>query len=281
MKKFVYLYGYPVKHSKSPEMHNAAYKALKLPNKFEYLRKAVPPAELGQAIQQLRSKDTAGANITIPHKENVMKYLDDISLTARAIGAVNTVINHNGILYGENTDARGYLTALSKENRFRAKGKTVAIFGAGGAAKAIVFILETAGAREISIGEVDLTKGSKLAKESHLAKAYLATSPEFLRKIAKADLVINATPLGMLGQEKKTPLTDLSVINAKQLYSDIVYNPRETLFLKNALKKGAKISYGWGMLLYQGVFALELFTGKKIKKTTIDIMRKVLLKASS
>lgn len=276
MKKYVYIFGDPVEHSKSPDMHNAAYKELGLENDFEYLKKHVRPNELKEAVHMLRAENIAGANITIPHKENVLEYLDKINPLAEKIGAVNTVINTNGKLIGYNTDGPGYVRSLQEYNHFFAKGKKVIIFGAGGGAKAVAYMLSKEGAAEIAIGEIDLEKANKLAKTIPGATSYQSNSPQFIKKIAEANLIINCSPLGMHPLKNKTPLTDLSVINSDQLYSDIVYVPKETLFLKNALAKGAQVNYGFGMLLWQGVIAFHHFTGVPTDKVPIEIMEKIL-----
>lgn len=277
MKKLVYIFGDPVEHSKSPAMHNAAYVELGLSDKYEYLKKHVRPEELKEAVHMLRAENIAGANITVPHKEFVLPYLDHIDPLAQKIGAVNTVVNKNGKLYGYNTDAPGYVRALQEYSKFPIKDKKVAIFGAGGAAKAIAYMLCQDEAGEIAVGEVDLSKAEKLAGNNKKISIFDSRSKDFLTKVAAADLVINCTPLGMHPNENKSPLNDLSVIRPEQLYSDIVYVPRETLFLKNALAKGTQVNYGFGMLLWQGVIAFHHFTGVPIDKIPAKVMEKILL----
>jgi shikimate dehydrogenase len=277
MKKLVYIFGDPVEHSKSPAMHNAAYAKLGISDKYEYLKKHIRPSELKEAAHMLRAENIAGANITVPHKEFVLQYLDHIDPLAQEIGAVNTVVNKNGMLYGYNTDAPGYIRALQEYNRFSVKNKKVAIFGAGGAAKAIAYMLCQDEATEIAVGEVDLSKAEKLAGNNKKISIFDSRSKEFLAKVAEADLVINCTPLGMHPNKNKTPLADLSVIRPKQLYSDIVYTPKETIFLKNALAKGASVNYGSGMLLWQGIIAFHHFTGVPIEKIPIKIMEQQII----
>jgi shikimate dehydrogenase len=256
-------------------MHAAAYKELGLD--YEYVKEHVRGAELGDKVRNLlRHPNCAGANITIPHKEAVIPFLDELDPLAEDIGAVNTVVNNNGKLKGYNTDATGYLTSLTEQ--FDPKDKKVAIFGAGGAAKAIALILHRQGnVSEIAIGEVVRAKAELLAKQVPSTQAYDVTAPEFLVKVAQADLVVNTSPLGMHPHEDKTPLTDLSVIHSGQLYSDVVYVPRDTLFLRNASARGAQIHYGIGMLLFQGVIAFSHFTGIPLERVPIDTMRKALL----
>ncbi len=277
VKKKVFIFGDPVAHSKSPAMHNAAYKKLKLSADFEYLKKQVKPEELAEAMAILRAEDTAGANITIPHKERIIEYLDIIDPQAEEIGAVNTVVNKDGKLTGYNTDGLGFLKSLKQLNNFDVKDKRVAVFGAGGAAKAIVYVLSVVGkAKNIAVADIDHSKAKFLAGNISNCKGYSINNPDFFKSVKSADLVINATPLGMSPNEDKTPLLDLSVINPGQLYSDVVYAPRETLFLKNALAKGAKVNYGYGMLLWQGVLAFNLFTGVPVENIPVKDMEKVL-----
>lgn len=278
MKKLVYIFGDPVAHSKSPAMHNAAYAELGLSDKYEYLKKHVRSNELKESVHMLRAENIAGANITIPHKEEVIQYLDHIDPLAKAIGAVNTVVNKNGKLYGYNTDAPGYVRALQEYNKFSAKNKKVAILGAGGAAKAIAYMLIQEEAAEISVGEVDMSKAEKLAGNNKKISIFDSRSKEFMTKVTEADLVINCTPLGMHPNETKTPLNDLSIIRTGQLYSDIVYVPKETVFLKNALGKGAQVNYGFGMLLWQGIIAFHHFTGVPIEKIPAKVMEEVLIR---
>lgn len=273
MVKRVYIFGDPVAHSKSPAMHTAAYRELNLD--YEYIKEHVRASELADKVKNLlRYPNCAGANITVPHKEQVLPFLDELDPLARKFGAVNTIVNDHGRLKGYNTDGSGYVRSLLVENGFSVAGKKVAMFGAGGAAKAIALSLEDFS--DLAIGEVVQNKAETLASQIANAKAYQADSQEFLEKVHAADLVINTTPLGMHPREDKTPLTDLAVIHSGQLYSDIVYIPQETLFLRNASAKGAQVHFGWGMLLFQGVLAFSYFTGVPLDKIPVDTMKKAL-----
>lgn len=283
MKKLVYIFGSPIEQSLSPQMHNAAYLTLGLQAQYEYLKKEVLPAELSVAVGLLRGKNVAGANITVPHKEAVIKYLDELDLQAQKIGAVNTIVNNNGKMVGYNTDAPGYLKSLQYYNSFEPKDKKIAVFGAGGAARAIVYALAEAGAVSIAIGNRTKENALALAQEFSTIfnnvklAGFALAEPAFLQEIAVADLVVNTTIMGMSPLQKTTPLKEISVINAKQLYSDIVYKPQKTLFLKNALKQGAQVNYGYGMLLWQGVIAFSHFTSLPLRKVPVNVMERELL----
>jgi len=271
MTKRTGIFGYPVNHSKSPLMHNAAYKELNLD--YEYSKYEVTPDDLADKIKMIKENGLAGINITIPHKENVMKYLDVIDEAAQKIGAVNTVVNRNGKLYGYNTDGIGFIEGIKHYHKVDVEGKKIALFGDGGAARAIVISSYLKGAKEISIGGIELKKTSKLAKEID-DFAYNSRSSEFLKKISEADIVVNATPLGMHPFEDKSPLIDPSVIHDGQFVFDAVYIPKETKFLLDAKNRGATIGYGFEMLLFQGIVAFEKFTSSK---APIEVMEKALL----
>lgn len=282
MKKTVYIFGDPVEHSKSPAMHTAAYQALKIADNFEYLKKHVKPAELKESVALLRAENIAGANITVPHKETVIKYLDEIDPQAQKIGAVNTIVNNNGKLIGYNTDASGYLQSLKHYNSFEPKNKKIAVFGAGGAARAIIYALAEAGAASIVIGNRTKDKAVELAQEfcamfgEVSITGFSVSDDAFLQSVSAAELVINTTSIGMPPLQNETPLKDISIISSAQLYSDIVYQPQKTLFLKNALLKGAQVNYGYGMLLWQGVLAFSYFTGLAVKKVPVAVMEREL-----
>lgn len=285
MTKIIEIWGDPVAHSKSPEMHNAAYKEFGLD--FEYRKRHVKPEDLEQEIKAFREDEQrVGLNITIPHKENIIPLLDEVSPFAKDCGAVNTVVKKEGELYGFNTDGPGYWRSLKELNKFEPKGKNIAIFGDGGAAKAIVgYVLHNKESKDlpesVSIGGIIPEKTKALANKYDLATEFDAASEAFLAYIEEADLVINATPLGMEPSEKQTPLPDFDMLSPAQTCSDVVYTPQETLFLKNAQAQGCNIHFGYGMLVYQGVLAFELHTGTMLDdqqaQKVADIMKNTIL----
>jgi shikimate dehydrogenase len=257
-EKKVYIIGYPLAHSLSPEMHNAAYAALGLDYNYQKLEL---PELTAKTMEILRQPDCAGANVTIPHKRRAAELADELDESARLAlsggagetGSVNTLVNRAGRLIGYSTDGAGYLAALRRDN-IEPAGKKIILFGNGGAAQALSSVLKPLAA-ELTV----ITRHSP--------------RPD----IARADMVINATSVGMHPRADETILPELNGIHAGQLFSDIVYNPRETLFLRNAAARGADVQQGWGMLLMQGVLAFCLLTGLPREKAPIDIMQKVLL----
>lgn len=256
------IFGHPVEHSFSPGMHNAAFK--KLGMDACYVPFAVSPEKLEYAIRAVVPLGLRGLNITVPHKERVSAYLDELSDEARLIGAVNTIEVRNGRLIGHNTDGRGFLRALNEHGWTDLKGKKFLFIGSGGAARAVGFSLALAGAASIVFLDLDVRKASLLANdirnktEVPAVVAGHETLPEYA---ADADCLINATPLGL---RKVDPLPiPARLVQKKHLVCDLVYNPPDTALLKMAGERGAKKLRGLGMLLYQGVIAFEIWTGEK------------------
>ncbi|MBM3249188.1 MAG: shikimate dehydrogenase [Candidatus Omnitrophica bacterium] len=275
MKKIYGIIGFPVKHSLSPAMHNAAFRALDI--NAEYMLFEVKPEELKSFFNNLDKSNILGLNVTIPHKEKVFGFvsLEPDNSYLRQIGAINTIVNKKGQWLGYNTDISGFTKHL-KEN-FDPANKKVAIIGAGGAARAVSFALVKSGAKEISIFDIDQKKSE------NISKMLRGLFPDFLISIAKniedlqiknKNLLINATPLGM---KPKDPCP----VEEKQLHKDLfvydlIYNPAETKLLKLAKKAGAQTSDGLGMLLYQGMLSFEIWTGGPAPKET---MQKALINA--
>jgi shikimate dehydrogenase len=255
------LIGYPLKHSISPAMHNAAFAKLGLP--YEYILLETPAEELKQQLAKLRKPEFIGANVTIPHKEAVTPYLDDLSELAKSIGAVNTIKNDNGKLIGHNTDATGFIVSLKEDAGFDPKGKKIFIMGGGGAARAAAISLLSVGAGKIIIGEAIKEKGEKLA--GHLnaivpnSSTTALTSNEIIDALKECALVINASPVGMHPKENDSPLKGFAIPSQILVY-DLVYNPYETKLIKDAKKAGAKTTSGLGMLIRQAILAFEIFT---------------------
>ncbi len=266
------IFGYPIEHTFSPAMHNAAFR--KLAMDACYVPYAVHPDRLEDAVTSIRSLGLRGVNITVPHKENVLPYLDDCSDEARYIGAINTIEVTRGRLIGHNTDGRGFLRSLHEDAGFRPKGKNFLVFGAGGAGRAIGFSLALAGAAMIAYRDVDMQKASALAGDIQKKTGIpveTVTEEHIARYAADAACLINATPLGL---KKSDPLPVMAeYIREKHLVCDLVYNPSETTLLKTAKARGAQRLHGLGMLLYQGVIALELWTGKK---APVQVMKNAL-----
>ncbi|MEW6172715.1 MAG: shikimate dehydrogenase [Bacillota bacterium] len=263
--KVVGIFGDPVEHTFSPAMHNAAFTALKL--NFVYLPFRVKKEELPAAVTGLRALGLAGVNITVPHKEAVLPYLDEITSEARLIGAVNTVVNRNGRLTGYNTDATGFLRAF-REAGFEPAGAEAVVLGAGGAARAVCMALGMAGVRRITVFNRTYERAQTLARDVQANTKTTATALhwEELNKegagvIRAASAVVQTTSMGMHPEETACPAVPPTAFRKNQLVVDLIYNPEETQFLRTAAGAGATTQNGMKMLLYQGAEAFELWTG--------------------
>lgn len=280
------LIGYPVEHTLSPQMHNAAFRYLGL--EYVYLPFSVLPQDLGQAVVGLRALGFVGFNVTVPHKERIIPYLDEVDEGAGLAGAVNTVVREGERLKGYNTDGAGFVRHLETEVGFTAKGKRVLVLGAGGAAKAVAVYLALAGAKEVIIANRTFEKARKLAQvineKTPAGASAVAWNPtgeeqvwedaEALKEVvASADLVVQTTSLGMHPREDVCPHFPYEALGDRHLVVDIIYNPTRTLFLQEAAKRGARVQNGMGMLLYQGAMAFELWTGRA---APLDVMRGAL-----
>lgn len=267
--KICVIIGDPVEHSLSPAMHNSAYQALGIDNEFVFVASQVKAENLKQVVQAVRVMNIRGLTCTIPHKTEVMKYLDEIDSVAEKIGAVNTVVNTNGILKGYNTDWLGVVVPL--ENHIGSlKGKTVALMGAGGAARAMAFGVSKQGA-SLTIFNRTEEKSQQLARELGM-NTIVKPFEEMSSVIPNQDIILNATSLGMGEQMNQTPIQK-EYIRKGQIVFDAVYVPRETRLLKEAREQGAITIQGIEMLLHQGIAQFELYTGVK---APIEVMRKVL-----
>ncbi|MBI4972264.1 MAG: shikimate dehydrogenase [Candidatus Omnitrophica bacterium] len=267
--------GFPVGHSLSPVMHNAAFRSLKINARYRLFEKR--PQDLAGFLSSLAQANIRGLNVTVPYKEKVIRFLDKISPEAKLIGAVNTIKISKDKLFGFNTDGQGFLKHLKNDLKFNPRGKNVALIGAGGAGRAVSVYLAKAGARSIAIYDVEKNKSSVLLK--HLKEKFknreiiLADSIAEL-KIRDCDLLINATPVGL---KKNTPsLVAGEFLHPHLLVYDLVYNPKETQLLKIAKKKGCLVSNGLGMLLYQGAISFKIWTAKS---APLEVMRQALKEA--
>lgn len=272
------IFGDPVEHTLSPAIHNAAFESLGL--NLVYSAFHVRPSDLKAAVASIRALGFAGANITIPHKEKVMRFLDVVDRHAREIGAVNTVVNKKGRLTGYNTDGAGYILSLREETGFVVRGKKVVILGAGGASRAIFRALLDAGPATVVISNRTPKRAEGLAKEfgKLFKRTEIRTVPfekgSLGAEARDADLVVNTTSLGMTGQGR----LDFPVASLPKgsVVSDIVYRPLLTDLLKKARSRGLKTHDGLSMLVRQGAIGFELWTGKK---APVKLMKKAALKA--
>lgn len=249
--------GDPVAHSISPAMHQPALDALGIPATFE--RWHTSAAELPERIASLRAPDALGACVTVPHKVAVISLLDEVSDLARRAGAVNTVIPRDGRLLGDNTDVYGFATALLERDPDAGR-RPALVLGAGGAARAVVLALESIGAPSIALANRDRVRAERLVADLAPLPIVIVQPAELDPALAEARLVVNATALGWHPGE--TPLTtaQLAACVPGTLVADLTY--RDTDLLTAARARGLDTLDGLGMLVYQGVRALELWTGR-------------------
>lgn len=278
----VALLGHPVQHSLSPLMHNAAFAAGG--QNLVYLAFDVEPGDLVAALAGLKALGFRGANVTVPHKEAVIPYLDVVDPVAARIGAVNTIVNEDRCLKGYNTDGSGFLRSL-EEAGFDPAGKRAVILGAGGAARAVAFALATAGCGSLVLANRTPERATELA--GALAGAGLP-APVVYRlgdagmrsEVEAADLVLNTTSLGMWPRVEETPLPPDWFRPGQWVY-DLVYNPLETKFLAGARRRGCRVISGLDMLLYQGAAAFTLWTGREAPVAVMDRVLREAMGASS
>jgi shikimate dehydrogenase len=258
------IFGYPIEHTLSPAMHNAAFEATGL--NYCYVPFLVHPDGLENAVKAIRSMNIRGINITVPHKEKVMQFLDEIREEAMFIGAVNTIVNTDDRLIGFNTDGRGFMKSLS-ESGISVKDKDILIIGAGGAARAAGYYL-CMEARSLTLYGRTQSKVERLAGDLRKVGDVVSTIDN-LSDIKRFHMIINATPLG-LKHDDPLPF-DANILGKEQIVCDLIY--KNTRLLKEASEKGCSIVNGLGMLLWQGALAFELWTGKM---PPIDVMRSIL-----
>jgi shikimate dehydrogenase len=264
------LIGHPVEHSFSPPMHNAAFKALNMD--WAYVAFDVNPLNLNSAINGARSLGIKGFNVTIPHKIEVMKYLDEIDEVAGLIGAVNTIDFKN--MKGYNTDGIGAVKAIEEVTSI--KNRKVVVAGAGGASRAISFYIAKYGAESVTILNRNVEKAQSLADDISLIDEVKADSIKNIKgHVDDADILIDTTPVGM-----HPNVSDDAIISAEDMHEDLVvfdavYNPNETSLIKEAIKANAKPVYGIKMLLYQGAESFRIWTGQN---PPVDVMEDALKK---
>lgn len=276
--KHLGIIGYPVEHTFSPMLHNFISDAVH--NNYVYSAYSVAPEQLGNAIDAIRALGIKGMNITAPHKVEVMKYLDFVDDTARELGSVNTVVNRNGKLYGYNTDADGFCMSL-KMNGIEIKGSKILIIGAGGVTRPTLIRLIDNGAAAVTVLNRTKARAIALAEDILKVKGFrVSTETDSF----DFDIVINTTSAGMEPQEDALPtdsiseIDDLSFIKDGMAVVDMIYNPDETRFLKDAKQRGAKTMNGLGMLIYQGIIAYELFTDTTLPSDMGERIRREVFK---
>lgn len=273
--ELVGVFGCPVEENPTGVMEEAAFAKMGLD--YRYLTIRVEKGNLKTAMEAVKAFQMRGINLTIPHKVEVLKYLDEMSPAAEIIGAVNTVVNKDGRLWGENTDGKGFLLSLEEEG-VAVQGKNVVLLGAGGAARAIAVEMALAGAAKIWIVNRGLERGEELTK---LLKEKTKVQAEFIKwegtvKLpAEADIVVQATSIGLYPNVQEKPDIDYDTITERMVVSDVVFNDPHTLFLREAEKRRAKTINGLGMLVNQGARNFTLWTGVE---APVDVMTETLKK---
>ena len=272
--KIVGIIGAPIEHSRSPQIHNAAIAALGLD--YVYVPFHVQPDNLGAAIEGFRAANVVGINVTIPHKQNVVPYLDEISREATLIGAVNTLIFKDGTISGENTDAPGFLQAMQEEGLDVPQGGAAVVIGAGGSARAIVVALALAGVRTICITNRTVSRAVALAtdlseKTGVSIYGIGLDDPKLSNAVGTSQLIVNTASTSM---DVSYPLLiDPEWLEPQSIVYDIVYTPPETRLLRAAAEKDCHTIGGLGMLVHQGAIAFERWTGVN---PPVEIMRQAL-----
>jgi len=268
-----YVIGYPVKHSRSPQIHRYWLKHYGLEGSYDLAE--LTPDQLEPFIEKLRNKNNAGTNVTLPYKRDVMSYLDDFDEDARNVGAVNTIYKQDGKLLGTNTDVYGFLTHLTESApNWQDVTNSVAIIGAGGAARAILSAVKKSNVDKVYIANRTIKRAQILANELYPAARPVELS-ELHSILPTTDLLINTTSLGMRGQP---PLQlDLAVLPQHSIVVDIVYSPLKTDLLQQAENRGLVTVDGLGMLLHQAVRGFELWFGTRPEVT--DELRQLIEKS--
>lgn len=270
------IFGDPIAHSLSPQMQNCAMRAAGI-DAF-YLPFHVLPDQLNNAVSSLRALSIQGVNITLPHKQEILPLLDEVDDDARIIGAVNTVVNRNGLLVGYNTDAPGFLRSLEDDLGFDAAGKKVLLYGAGGACRAAVVSLLRAGAESLVLANRNTDKAERLLQDlctlfpGRELTAFGLNDAGATQALSESDLVVNTTSIGLMGEDLS--FCNLEKIKASASVYDMVYSAAETPFVRAAKSRGLAAADGVGMLAGQGEIAFSHWFGQWPEK---GLMKKCLL----
>ncbi len=278
LDNLVGVFGHPVAENPGVVIQEAAFKEMGL-DLWRFLTIDVEGDKLEDAIKGLKAFKMRGVNCTIPHKISVIKYLDELSESASLIGAVNTIVNNGGKLFGENTDGKGFMESL-RENGVDPRGKNVVILGAGGAARAISVELSLAGAGSITI--VNRPEDERLGLSLMELLARICGQSAFVNwdhtysVPEDTDILVNATPIGLYPDVDAVPNIDLESILPSLFVQDVIPNPAVTPFLRAAQKRGARTNTGMGMLINQAAINIEMWTGKVPNK---EVMYRALEKA--
>lgn len=259
------LIGYPIQHSLSPWIHECFLTKADLKGNYE-LFEIKPDLTFENEIKKLKNLNLDGFNVTVPYKETIMPYLDEINPEAKVIGAINTVLNIDGKWIGYNTDGKGYIRSLESKypNVFEDLSKPILLIGAGGAARGIYSALNSIGCQWVDIANRTSGSAVSIAELASLqTKTNILSIEEAKKDLGKYGLIIQTTTVGMKPDADQT-IVSLEQLKKKTIVSDIVYQPIETKFLKEARERGAKIHFGHSMLLYQAQYAFEIWTNEQV-----------------
>lgn len=280
--KVVAVIGHPIKHSHSPLMQNKAFELKNLD--YVYLPFDVPGETLKAAVKGMVSLGIKGFNVTLPHKEKVIEYLDEISEEASVIGAVNTVVNENGILHGYNTDVNGIIESLNPYKK-EISGQEVSVIGAGGASRSVIYTL----IRHFKVKKINIINRTLQIAESlkdyfqskmlfENIKTYELVPPDLTRVFKKSKLIVNTTSMGMHPEVDDSATTINKSFKEGQIVFDVIYNPFKTKFLEIAEEQGSTILSGLTMFVEQGAKSFELWTGETMpRKEIYKVLKQELL----
>ncbi|NJD03570.1 MAG: shikimate dehydrogenase [Ruminiclostridium sp.] len=262
------LLGNPVEHSVSPQLHNTLNTLLGID--AVYIPLKVEKGKLGDMVAGLKAGNFTGFNVTIPFKEDILRYADHMTDEVRLVGSANTVRNTGGVLFAFNTDSDGFFRAFEEETGSGFQGKNVTILGAGGTARSLAAKAASKGAYRLNIINRTRRKAEDIASMIRSSYDLVCETEEFANKLALAkimkesDIIINATSLGLYPDIQESPLDDDIRFNSEQIFYDVIYNPVKTRFLQQAERFGCKTVGGLGMLFYQGILAYEIWMDVKI-----------------
>ncbi|MCM3788498.1 shikimate dehydrogenase [Domibacillus indicus] len=259
MKKLYGVIGDPIGHSMSPDMHNDAFGALHMEAYYHPFH--IKSEELKTAVAGMKAIGLSGFNVTVPHKTAIMPLLDEIDPLAEAIGAVNTVVRDENRFIGYNTDGEGFVRGLNEEYGSSVLDKKIMIIGAGGAARAIYYTLSQQGAERVDIANRTPAKAEELKSRCpYPVETALLSLKQAEEQLGNYDIIIQTTSIGMSPKVNETPI-HVKNIRPDAFVSDIIYNPAETMIMKEAKKQGARVQNGLKMFAYQGALAFEKWTG--------------------
>ena len=270
--------GWPVRHSLSPALHNAAFAATGLDWAFSAFE--VPEGDFDRALDEMLALGLAGLSVTMPHKASAAASADELTATASRLGAVNCLVPDGGRLVGHNTDGGGFLDGLAHDAGITVEGRSVVVVGAGGAARAVVDACGTAGAAEVAVVNRTRERAQSAARLVGVAGRVVSLDAA-AQAVARAEVVVNATPVGMAGRRDPRPPIDPETLRVGQVAVDLVYHPLETPWLVALRRRGIEAYGGLSMLLFQAARAFTLWTGVEAPVATMEAAARAELSARS